>query len=127
MGFLPEHSGPNVQALREVIARRVSNGLTYMSAGSWSPGCGPAGMNLTPEERARAFLAIEWAQENGHSYLVKVPDPPIHWTFNTKTMRRGIRIHWSQIVPWIGDRFRELAFLWRVRRDRRNGRCNPYA
>lgn len=65
MGFLSTDTGPNVTELREIVDRQMKNGLTYRSAGTWSHECGYAGMKLSAEDRAAAFLEIEKAIEAG--------------------------------------------------------------
>lgn len=130
MGFPPTETGPFVSELRAKIVKQVAEGLVNRSGGSWAEGCyerdeeGHAvGWKISHEERARSLLEMEWSIEKGHAYEVKAIDPPIHWTFSTSTMRRGIRVHWSLLLPWVGDRFRELAMVLRIRR----GGKNPYS
>lgn len=65
MGFSPDDVGPNVSELRSTIAKQLDNGLIWRSAGTWSPECGPAGMKLSPEQRAEAFLEIDKAVAEG--------------------------------------------------------------
>lgn len=67
MGFYPQDSGgPNVTKLRGMIARQIENGLVGASAGTWAPECGPAGMKLSPEERAAAWIELQEAIDAGH-------------------------------------------------------------
>lgn len=120
MRFAVTDRGPYVTELRALIARQVAEGLTDRSAGSWAGDVFP-----DAEERAKALLSWEWATERGHCCRQEVIDPLIHWTFSTKTMRRGIRIHWRSIPAWVCDRLREAAMRWRVWRDR--DLPNPYA
>lgn len=129
IGFPPTETGPYVTELREHIARQMAYGMTNRSAGTFAEECYArdenrfiTGYNISPEERARAMLEMDWAMENGHSYRTECIDPPIGWRYNVKTMRRTLKVRWSRLLPWVGDRFREAAMRWRIRR----GGQNPY-
>lgn len=63
MGFATSDIGPNVTELRVIVGHQIDNGLINRSAGTWAPEHGPAGMKLSAEERAAAFLEVESAIE----------------------------------------------------------------
>lgn len=105
MGFPDSETGPYVAELRKVIEREVAGGLASHSYGTW------AADNLTHEERARALLEFHWAIERGHFHRVECLDG-----FSLRRLR-----------PWLGDRAREGAMLFRLWRDRYLlRRQNPY-
>jgi hypothetical protein len=127
MGFAPTDTGPNVTNLRKIVARQMSEGMVNRSAGTWAPEHGPAGMNLPAEERARAFLEIEWAMAQGYSCEVKCIDRPFGWRFYFKEDKWRYEIKWSRIPVWLGDRWRSIVLDAKVLGDRLRGKHNPYA
>lgn len=121
MGFRSDELGPHVAELRKVVDRQISEGLQNRSYGSWAPG------DHTDEVRAKAFLEAEWAMQHGHCCEVKCMDStPIDWRFSTKTMRWHLEIKPRRLLPWLGDRCREMAMHYRIWRDYLLGRSNPY-
>jgi hypothetical protein len=66
MGFAVADIGPNVTKLRSLIAGQIEKGLRYHSAGTWGPEHGPAGMKLSPEERASSFIEVQEAIDAGN-------------------------------------------------------------
>lgn len=122
MGFPAESwSGRYVGELRASVAKQVERGLTGRSGGTWSTEDIPA------EERAREFLAWDWANERGYSYRVEVLDPVIGRRYHYKTDDYKLEIHWHRILPWLGDRVRELGMRWRIIRDHVLRVRNPYS
>lgn len=117
MGFPAADETPCVAELRGVMRNKVDNGLVDHSYGTWAG-------DFTNEQRAKAMLAMEWSHERGHSCRIECIDPPIRRTFNTKTMRRGIRISWHMLLPWVGDKWRLAGTRYRIWRDRHL--VNPY-
>lgn len=68
LGFPDSETGPNVTTLREMVRKQVvDHGMTRMSAGTWAPECGPAGMFLPHEERAK-YMVEFWEAVEGHDY-----------------------------------------------------------
>lgn len=65
MGFTAAQKGPNVTKLRSIMAKQIENGLKFHSAGTWALEHGPAGMKLSPEERAAAFIEVQEAIDAG--------------------------------------------------------------
>lgn len=120
-GFGESAKGPFATELRESLARRAADGLVYQSPGTWADG---EFWQIDPETRARELLAIEWSMARGHSYRTECIDPPIYWQIDTRTMKRRLKIDWSRIPDWFGDRWRELGMHYRIWRDRRL--VNPY-
>lgn len=129
MGFPPSETGPYVTELRALIERKSAEGRVGCSGVTWADECYElddagfiTGYKISHEDRAKAMLEMEWAVDNGHSYRVSTVDPIICRTFNTTTMRRGIRVRWSSILPWVGDRWKETMMNIRVW----HGGKNPY-
>lgn len=110
MGFEPTDTGPYVSDLRKLVKRQMSEGMVNRSAGTWAPKYGLAGNRLSPEERARCFLEVEWEMEHGHSYEVKNLDSG-----------------WKRPASKFGDIFRALGFHLRTARSRLLGQRNPYS
>ena len=104
MGFTATDTGPHVTDLRKLVARQMSEGMTNRSAGTWAPG------DHSAEDRAQAFLEMEWAIQQGHCYEV-----------------RNLDSGWSRPASMIGDWFRLMGFHFRKMRSRLLGRRNPYA
>lgn len=103
MGFPETERGPYSTELRALVCRQVSEGLRRRSAGTW------ARDDIPCEERAKAFLAVEWEFAHGHAHEVKAIGG----------------FAWDNIPAWIGDRLRELRFHWRKWQNRKL--INPYA
>lgn len=119
MGFTPTDLGPYVSQLRVLTARRMSEGMVNASSGTWADECYErdergfiTGYKISAEERARAFLEVEWEMEHGHSCLIEMVD--------SLTWRR-----WYRFPAWVRDRVRSAGMAYRVWRDRKN--ANPYA
>lgn len=128
MGFGPDDEGPLVSKLRGEMARQVhEHGLIRRSAGTWAPEHGLAGMNLSQEERARAFLEVEWIIARGYTSEVRCLDRPFGWRYNFKRDKWKYEIAWSDILVWLGDRWRLFRLDCRVGWDRLRGIRNPYA
>lgn len=122
MGFPASEQGHYVTLLRASIERQVrDHGLAGASYGSWAG-------NPDAEERARAFLEVEWAIAHGHSYQTEcLDDFPINRYFSTRDMRWHYEFKPCRIAPWLRDQWRVLWFHFRVTRDRLLGRTNPFA
>ena len=121
MGFPPDDNSLTVAELRKVVARQVSEGMTHRSYGTWAPGV------HSNETRAKAFLAVEWEMQHNHCTEVKCFDGFIRRGFNTKTMRRTIRVKWRYFFPWLGDFWRRAETRLRIWRDDRRGVRNPWS
>ena len=131
LGFLPTDTGPYVTELREVIRRKMADGMTSMHV-SWGPGAfditksGGSGA----ERRARELLACEWEKTHG-SYAdstwarIENIDSLIQKKHNLKTGKTSWRI--NRPGAWVRDRIRILAaaLLRFWRRDIRRLK-NPY-
>lgn len=88
---------------------------------------GPKAASMTQEERDRYMRGVEWEVEHGHASRVECIDGVVIRGFNTKTMRRTLEIHWSQIPARIGDEVRRLkSAARRVWNRRVLGLKNPY-
>lgn len=109
-GFQPEDTGPFVQQMRREIRTQVANGL-YSAHALWAG-------NGTPEQRARAWLEVEWEVRHGGAYRVKAMGGLIGRSFNIETGERRYRIKWA----WFGDRLRQA----RARARRVWAGRNPY-
>lgn len=112
--------GPFVTELRGMVARKLREGMIYQSAGT----CTAEFWALSFEEQAKHRLAWDWNLDRGHSYRVEVMDRLIYRGTNVLTGKRIFKIYWGSILPWIGDRFRQLGCAYRVWRDR--AVSNPY-
>lgn len=119
-GFSANETGPFVTALREKTRMQVANGLLDRSPGTW----GPEAAKVGAEGRAKALLASQWRIDMAHTCRIECIDPPIGWSFNTKTMWRSIRIRWRRLLPWFGDQGRRVGMRYRIWRDRHV--VNPY-
>lgn len=108
MGFTAEDRGPFVTALFDLMRRKAADGCAYVSPGSWAPGSMPSA-----EERARSYLAFEWAVEHGQCHKVECLDPIWSWQTDFRTMKRRLRVRWRCIPARLRDRCREGAFLLR--------------
>lgn len=128
MGFPPTASGPFVSALR----KKTTDEVVMKGLRSRHTSFEPEAELLTYDERAKAILAWEWAMERGHSYKQKCFAPPVGWRFVINhTGRRHtewrIYIRWNRLLPWFGDRIRQIGMKWRVFRDKRILKLrNPY-
>lgn len=135
MGFSAEDRGPYVTLLRENVARQAGKGMIGRSAGSWAEEAYQrdengfiVGYAISAEERARAMLEVDWHVEHGHSCERKLVDSgPFGWSFDTATMRWKLQVRPRLLLPWLGDRCRELGMRFRIWRDRLAGVKNPYA
>jgi hypothetical protein len=128
MGFEPSDEGRMVSRLRGEIARQVhEHGLVNRSAGTWAPEYGPAGMFLGSEERARAFLEMEWSLARGYSSEVKCLDRPWGRKRDLKKGRTYYFVDWKDIPVWFGDRWRSFKMDLRIAFDRLRGIRNPYS
>jgi hypothetical protein len=128
MGFSDSDNGPMVSELRNEIVEQVRDrGLVSRSAGTWAPECGPAGRNLSAEERARAHLEVEWALSHGYCSEMKCLDRPWGKRINVRTMKRTYYIVWDDLPVWAGDRWRSAKMKARIAWDRLRGIRNPYA
>lgn len=127
MGFSPTDNGRYVTDLRKLVRRQISEGMINRSAGSWAPEHGLGGMRLPAEERARAFLEMEWELAQGHSYEVKCFDRPFGWRYHLKRDQWRYEIVFSKIPAWLGDRWRSFRMTLRARGSRLLGNRNPYA
>lgn len=129
MGFAPADVGQNVSALRKEIGRQVrEHGLTDRSDGTWAPEHGPRGMKLSAEDRARAFLELEWELAQGHYCKQSIIDPPFGWRCDLLRKKWRYEIVFSDVPTWIGDCWRSgwLSLrVWFKRRVLR--RRNPYS
>lgn len=67
MGFGADDTGPNVAALRDVVATEMAHGMVDHSAGTWAPG------KHSAEERAAAMLEVHRAIERG-DYVELTPE-----------------------------------------------------
>lgn len=120
-GFTASATGPYAAELRERLARMETEGLKSISPGTWAGG---PFWEIDPEVRAQEILAMEWAMERGHAYRTECLDSVVHWSYNTRTGKRRVRVNWSMIPAWLGDRWREAGMRYRVWRDR--NLTNPY-
>lgn len=128
MGFSEADTGPMVTELRTLIKRQVSQGLVNRSAGTWAPEHGLAGMKLSPEERARVFLEVEWELEQLHSCEVKCMDPVWGWKYDFKKEKWKFFFRGDRLIPKVGDGWRQFRMDCRVFWNKRVlGRANPYA
>lgn len=112
MGFPESEQGPYVTELRKVIAEQVSHGLVRRSGGTWAPECfdEKGAWTISHEDRARAFLEVEWEMKHGH-------------TAEVKNLDGG----WDYPLSKLGDLWRRLLMDLRVWRDKvLLGRVNPY-
>jgi len=107
MGFPETETGPYVTKLRENIRRQVAGGMRNRSGGSWAPGA----EKLTAEQRAKELLALDWEIEHGHSYRVECLDGPHSL---------------KDVLPWLGDLWRNAAMKVRMLKHRVLGQTNPY-
>lgn len=122
-GIPTTEQGPFVTELRGMVARKLRNGMIYMSAGTHAPDF----YDLSYEEQAKVRLAFEWSTDHNHGYRVKVMDPLWGWRIDVSTMERSFYFRWWRVPAWLGDRRRELACKCRVFWHRRVLRLqNPY-
>lgn len=123
IGYDLRAPGPYVEALRDYTARKCSEGMGYMSGGTWAPGS----ETLSQEERARHTLAFLWSADNEAYPIECIDGPPWGrwWDFKAGRMRR--RIHWRRFPAWMRDQFRRVYHKPRIWL-RRNvfGIKNPY-
>lgn len=131
MGFSISNQGPYVYELYKTIEKQVEKGLINRSAGTWAPEHGRAGMRLDPEERARAFLEMDWEIANGYTCLMNCIDRPFGWKYylnkDTKAWTKRYEIRWKYIPSWLGDRFRSYGLSWKSFFYKKVlGRTNPY-
>ena len=128
MGFRPDDDGPMVTALRKEMRHQVQDhGLVNRSGGSWAPQYGFNGMLLPPEQRARAFLEVEWSLAQGYHCEVKCMDRPWGKRTDVRTMKRTYFVKLDDVPVWLRDRWRSFLLDIRIRWDKLRGIRNPYS
>lgn len=127
MGFAASDNGPYVTELRQSIKQQVADGLVNRSGGTWAPEYGPAGMLLPTEERARAFLQMDWEVAQNNHCEMRCLDRPFGWKYNIKADTKHYEIKWRRMPAYFGDRWRSFKLSMRVFYTKRIlRRKNPY-
>jgi hypothetical protein len=125
LGVPVDSEGPHVEELRVWIRTRIEQGMVNMSGGTW----GDKASTLSPDERAKAFLAFMWSA-NHYAYPVtaaSIDGGPVRMVTDVTTMRRKLRIKWKQILPTIGYAFVRVGTRARHWFDHNiRGIRNPY-
>lgn len=118
MGFPAAIDTPYVREIRDHVTKQMEDGLIDHSGGTWAGSIA----DYSPETRAKAILAMNWAFERGWAYEQKALDGLRWWSKN----RNGTWSH-PNLIEWLGDLWRETGMKFRVFRDRYILRLkNPY-
>lgn len=114
MGFPETEDGHYVTLFRAMIAREVECGMVDHSYGTWAG-------DISCEERAKMFLALDWARRRGHQCRVELIDR-LTWR---RFWRRKDKV--EMLAAWTRDGVRRAVVSFRVWRDKYVLRLrNPY-